>query len=91
VPLGTHTGWNLYRAQPVELADRDGSFIPIAWTLAEREAAGDPRPSIEERYGSGQNHLPATRILRTEKFRCSSAVRPFNSPDRPPKFHCSAA
>jgi Alpha/beta hydrolase domain len=52
VPLGTHTGWNVYRAQPNELADRDGSFIPFARARREREAAGDPRPSLEERYGS---------------------------------------
>ncbi len=51
VPLGTHTGWNVYRAQPDELADRDGSFIAFARTRAEREASGDPRPSLEERYG----------------------------------------
>jgi hypothetical protein len=52
VPLGTHTGWNVYRAEPLELADRDGSLIPFARTKAEREAAGDPRPSLAERYGS---------------------------------------
>ena len=52
VPLGTYTGWNVYRAQPDELADRDGSFVPFARTKTEREAAGDPRPSLEERYGS---------------------------------------
>ena len=52
MPLGTHTGWNVYRAQPAELADRDGSFIAFARTKAEREAAGDPRLSLAERYGS---------------------------------------
>ena len=52
VPLGTHTGWNVYRAQPDELADRDGSFIAFPRTRAERDAADDPRPSLEERYGS---------------------------------------
>ena len=52
MPLGTHTGWNVYRAQPKELADRDGSAILFARTRREREAAGDPRPSLEERYGS---------------------------------------
>jgi len=52
VPLGTYTGWNVYKAQPGELADRDGSFIAFARTRAEREAASDPRPSLEERYGS---------------------------------------
>jgi hypothetical protein len=35
--------------------------------------------------------MSPTRILWTDKFRCSSAVRPFNSPDRPPKFRCSSA
>ncbi len=52
VPLGTHTGWNVYRDQPDELADRDGSFIAFARTRAEREAAADPRPSLDERYGN---------------------------------------
>ena len=52
VPLGTYTGWNVYRAQPCELCDRDGSLIPFARTTTERPAAGDPRPSLEERYGS---------------------------------------
>lgn len=52
VPLGTYTGWNVYRAQPLELADRDGSFIAFARGRAERDAADDPRPSLEERYGS---------------------------------------
>lgn len=52
VPLGTYTGWNVYRAQPCELCDRDGSLIPFARTRGERETSGDPRPSLEERYGS---------------------------------------
>jgi hypothetical protein len=57
VPLGTHTGWNVYRAQPGELADRDGSFIAFARTRQEREAARDPRPSLEERYGSREVYV----------------------------------
>jgi len=57
VPLGTYTGWNVYRAQPCELCDRDGSLIPFARTRTERTAAGDPRPSLEERYGSCENYV----------------------------------
>ena len=57
VPLGTHTGWNVYRAQPRELADRDGSFIPFAQTKAEREETGDPRPSLEEHYGNREAYV----------------------------------
>jgi hypothetical protein len=52
VPLGTYTGWNVYRAQPCELCDRDGSLIPFARTRSEREGTGDPRLSLEERYGT---------------------------------------
>jgi len=65
VPLGTYTGWNVYRAQPCELCDRDGSFIPFARTKAEREAAGDPRPSLEERYGSLENYVAQVETAAT--------------------------
>jgi hypothetical protein len=61
VPLGTHTGWNVYRAQPGELADRDGSFISFAQTRAESEAADDPRPSLAERYGSREAYVTKVR------------------------------
>ncbi|HTB47162.1 MAG TPA: alpha/beta hydrolase domain-containing protein [Acetobacteraceae bacterium] len=52
VPRGTFTGWNLYAAPyPAgEIADRDGTFLALAETPAAREAAGDPRPSLSERY-----------------------------------------
>ncbi len=78
VPLGTHTGWNLYKAPYVEgeLCDRDGTYIPFAATRAEREARKDPRPSLEERYGShaayvkkieaAGNQLVAARLLLKE-------------------------
>jgi len=57
VPLGTYTGWNVYRAQPNELADRDGSFIPFAQTKAAREETSDPRRSLEERYCSREAYV----------------------------------
>lgn len=59
VPLATHTGWNLYRSPypEGELCDRDGTYAPFARTRAEREAKGDPRPSLEERYGSHAAYL----------------------------------
>lgn len=61
VPLGTYTGWNVYRAQPCELCDRDGSLIPFARTGQEREAAGDPRPSLEKRYASRAAYVAEVR------------------------------
>lgn len=59
VPLATYTGWNLYAPPFPEgaLCDRDGSFVPFAATRAEREKAGDPRLSIEERYPGHAEYL----------------------------------
>jgi hypothetical protein len=52
VPIGTYTGWNLFRADRFGggMCNLQGSFIPFAATRAERMAAGDPRLSLEERY-----------------------------------------
>ena len=74
VPLGTHTGWNVYRAQPDELADRDGSFIAFARTKNEREAAGDPRPSLEERYGSREAYVAKVRAAAASARRRAPAI-----------------
>jgi Alpha/beta hydrolase domain len=59
VPLATHTGWNQYRAPFPEGAtcDRDGTYAPFARTRAEREARGDPRLSVEERYGTHADYV----------------------------------
>lgn len=59
VPLATYTGWNLYKAPfpEGELCDRDGSYSPLPATRADREAKGDPRLSLEERYGSHADYL----------------------------------
>ena len=65
VPLGTYTGWNVYHTQPCELCDRDGSLIPLARTRTERQAAGDPRLSLEERYGSLQNYVARVESAAT--------------------------
>jgi hypothetical protein len=55
VPLATYTGWNLRRRDVGAegmLASLAGSYIPFPRTPAERKANGDPRMSIEDRYGS---------------------------------------
>lgn len=57
VPLGTYTGTNVYRDFPSELCDRDGSFVPFARIRAERERTGDPRLSLEERYGTREAYV----------------------------------
>jgi hypothetical protein len=62
-PIGTYTGWNLNRKDRFEngMCNLQGSFIPFAATKAERIAAGDPRPSIEERYPTNDAYLAAFR------------------------------
>jgi hypothetical protein len=60
VPLATYTGWNLYdpAAGPEDrLVDLLGAYSPFAATAEAREAAGDPRPSIAERYGSRERYI----------------------------------
>jgi hypothetical protein len=57
VPLATYSGWNVYQGLASELCDRDGSYLPFARTKAERDASGDPRPSLEERYGSRATYV----------------------------------
>jgi hypothetical protein len=53
VPLATQTGWNPRHPSmgaPTALAGVVGSYLPFARTRKEREASGDPRASLEERY-----------------------------------------
>lgn len=62
-PLGTYTGWNVTKSGPFKgLLCGDvptGGFIPFAKTKAERTVSGDPRLSLEERYGSHEGYLQA--------------------------------
>jgi hypothetical protein len=63
-PLGTYTGWNFRKAEigaPDHLFPLLGSYIPFARTRPEREKAGDPRPSIEERYPSREKYPELVR------------------------------
>ncbi|MEN3381943.1 MAG: hypothetical protein V7608_1987 [Hyphomicrobiales bacterium] len=68
-PLATYTGWNVYKAQPGELCDRDGSYIPFARTKAEREASGDPRPSVAERYGTRAAYVAKVKAAADDLVR----------------------
>ncbi len=81
VPLGTSTGWNH------ELVDRGGfgylggftgSFIPFALNEARRNATGDTRPSLAERYTDRQDYLAhieqAARALVSRRFLIAADV-----------------
>ncbi len=67
-PVGTNTGWNLHAAGPRgrDLCSLTGSFFPFARTRAERLANGDPRLSLEERYGDHAGFVAAVRRAADE-------------------------
>jgi hypothetical protein len=71
VPLGTYTGWNTNAAgfDKGHIRTNTGSFIPFARTKAERVAAGDPRPSLEERYGTHEHYVDLVRAAAARNVR----------------------
>ena len=94
VPLATHLGWNRRHAdiggegQTLSTGGASGgtlrgSSIPFAATRREREEAGDPRPSIEERYASRQSFLEqvgaAARQLAADGYLLEEDVEPLVS------------
>jgi hypothetical protein len=82
VPVATHTGWNL-RAPghgEGELFSIIGSMILLARTAEERRGTGDPRPSLEERYGSRDGWArqlaeAADRLVQQRYFLAEDAER----------------
>src|SRR5215472_1858996 len=72
-PLGTYLGWNLTDARtspPLaqyrpfhggQVCNYVGGMIPFARTKAERDTAGDPRLSLEERYTDHAGYVAAVR------------------------------
>ena len=71
VPLGTSTGWNMRKPghREADLCGLTGSFIPFAKTKAERTAARDPRPSLEERYKDHAGFVRAVEKAADELVR----------------------
>jgi hypothetical protein len=67
VPLATYTGWNLRPSG--DGCDACGMAIAFARTKAGRTAAGDPRPSLDERYRDHGDYVrrvarAAARLVR---------------------------
>lgn len=62
-PKATYTGWNPRAAgfAPGTTCYNTGGALPLAATRAAREAAGDPRLSVEERYPSPATYVAAVR------------------------------
>jgi hypothetical protein len=62
VPLATYTGWALRSGpQANDGCESSGQYIPFKATQAERMAAGDPRPSVQERYPSFAEYMSSVR------------------------------
>src|SRR5438093_901780 len=59
VPLATYLGWNVRKAgfSEGDSCDLTGAIVPFFRTLAERQAANDPRPSLQERYPTHADYV----------------------------------
>ena len=70
-PLGTYLGWNTIRAGffAGQGCGFQGGWIPFAHTKAERLASHDPRPSLEERYGTHENYVAVVKRAADEAVR----------------------
>ena len=82
-PTATTTGWAL-RADAFggpDGCESDGQNIPFARTKAERQASGDPRKSLEERYKDHAGYVKAVekaaRKLQTDGFLLGEDVERF--------------
>src|SRR5438105_6437270 len=64
VPVATHTGWVPRHPETGgagQLLDMMGTTLPFAKTAAERQASGDPRPSLAERYRDRDDYVSRVR------------------------------
>lgn len=70
-PLGTYLGWNIVPAGFLkgQMCAFTGAFIPFAATKAERLAAHDPRPSLEERYANQKAYVASVRAAADKAVR----------------------
>jgi hypothetical protein len=59
-PLGTYVGWNIIPSPSPYAGQQDslsGGYWPFQETIAARMGAGDPRSSLEERYGTHAGYV----------------------------------
>jgi len=58
-PLGTYLGWNIVATGffKDDYCGFTGGYLPFAESKAQRLAKGDPRLSLEERYGSHNGYV----------------------------------
>jgi hypothetical protein len=78
-PLGTYLGWNItagpddaqYDGRPFhagQVCNYVGGMVPFFKTKAQRLATGDPRLSLEERYGTHAGYVAAVTAAANNAF-----------------------
>ena len=75
VPVASHAGWNPRDPKtgaPEQIVPMNGLSLFFCATVAEREARGDPRPSLAERYASRKDYEDRVRLaavaLATDRY-----------------------
>ncbi len=70
-PLGTYLGWNVFSKGYFKGRNcgLTGGYFPFAATKAERMQSGDPRPSLEERYGTHEAYVSIVRKAASDAVR----------------------
>ena len=98
VPLGTYLGWNVQAAgyYAGKQCGFTGGYIPFAATRAERLANGDPRPSLEERYGTHAAFVAKVRARTADglvagRYLLPDDAEPASSPRPTPARCCAGA
>src|SRR5439155_12093441 len=88
-PIATTSGWGLrgtaFGGGPdsgnMDGCESSGQWIPFKATRAERLAAGDPRKSLEERYGNHDGYVKAvarvTRNLQQRRLQLEDDVQSY--------------
>ncbi|MGZ5115581.1 MAG: alpha/beta hydrolase domain-containing protein [Burkholderiales bacterium] len=69
-PLGTYLGWNITSAgfHVGQQCNYVGGMVPFAKTKAQRLANGDPRLSLEERYGTHAGYVAAVTAAANNAY-----------------------
>jgi hypothetical protein len=70
-PLGTYLGWNVQSTGffKGQICGFSGGYLPFAVTREARTKAGDPRLSLEERYGTQEGYVCAVKRAAGELVR----------------------
>jgi hypothetical protein len=70
-PLGTYLGWNIQASGffKGQICGFTGGYLPFALTRAERMKTGDPRLSLEERYGTQEGYTCTVRRAAADLVR----------------------